>query len=155
LPLPLIAIALAALFIAQENPQTLLHQAQSDLSAGNYSSVTKGGMRAAALIDTVLDATITVRGDSTAVDAAYARWNNQKVALAGIAASIQRLSGAYDNWFVMIKPIARSLGPPPAISKHHLVDLIEEVRGGNSGGRGRTCRDRPMVARFSGIEKRA
>jgi hypothetical protein len=63
----------------------------------------------------LLDSTTAVMGAPDSVREAIGRWCQQESHPADIATRIQQLTGAYDNWFLILKPLANPDSSRPGI----------------------------------------
>jgi hypothetical protein len=79
-----------------------------------------------------LDASTVIMGDPEHVRAAAARWRQEDLATADIAATADRLSGSYDLWFVAVRPLDLDRVETDKVLKYRddLVQVVEEARGG-------------------------
>ncbi|MCU1234345.1 MAG: hypothetical protein JWP63_2312 [Candidatus Solibacter sp.] len=79
-----------------------------------------------------LDPATAVFGDEAGVLEAVQRWS-KPLALSELARKAQRLSEAYDNWFLIVKPL-ESLARRPAAKYSafatELMQMVEEASGG-------------------------
>lgn len=82
-----------------------------------------------------LDDAIWVFGDSDVLQEAVQR-SSRENGLSELALKAKELSQTYDNWFVLLKPLARAVpnrglaAAPPMHSAADLIEMVEEVSGG-------------------------
>ena len=80
----------------------------------------------------LLDASTAIWGDSAAMETAMERWNGSAPA-SELASQVRRLSAGYDNWFLLLKPLARGeqgAGLPALKYRNEVMQAVEQVRGG-------------------------
>jgi hypothetical protein len=78
-----------------------------------------------------LDAGTTILGDPASIEEARRRWRSDQPA-GEIADQVRRLSGTYDNWFLIVKPLQLSRQPddPSLKYRDEVMRVVEQVRMG-------------------------
>jgi len=81
---------------------------------------------------TMLDASTAIWGDPAAMETAMQRWNGS-APVSELAGQVRRLSAGYDNWFLLLKPLARgeqAAGLPALKYRNEVTQAVEQIRGG-------------------------
>jgi hypothetical protein len=92
---------------------------------------------------TVLDGSIIIRGNEGLNEQLARLWLQSDVQPTLLAYRVQQLSGLYDDWFVIVRPLDFPGGPPapwPTKRREDFIGMVEEISGGIRFGTNIECK---------------